>query len=213
MTTISNLGALPNLKSTAPLRQSKLWNQDVESVKPTQVLAFFKRMQMQGRETEARDNIDTLLFTINEYAARSDIDGCLISNMKLPTKTYSIDDLLETLTPMNDVRRSAVLFALSAKIKLTDVMSLRWKDVAKLDMDKTGKRILFSQPRHIKTDLVFWEYTEGRLSPLLSLVEHVELLAGLSWTWLEDVYDQVEPFNFNNDYWMMRRSFWKSFIN
>jgi len=156
MTTVSELGAMPNLPRNSPIRQSKLWNQDVTRVRPDQVITFVKRMELKGRGEEARSNIDLLLFTLNKYIARQDIGGSRIQNMKLYDSKPSVERLIELLEPINDMQRDAVLFSLTANMNFTDVIKLQWKDVLKMKLDTMSWRILKRNRKRDGRRRIFW---------------------------------------------------------
>ena len=63
MTSIAKMRDVAQLPEDAPLRQSKFWNQSVESVNPQQVMAFVKRMEIKGLGDRAKDDVVVLLET------------------------------------------------------------------------------------------------------------------------------------------------------
>jgi hypothetical protein len=174
MVALRELGLFNTLPADSPLRDSPLWDRDVESIHPEQLLAFVKRMEMLGQGEQAMASAEIILGTLHHCIGRGDIDGSPLAGMRPPKKRLTHAELRESLSPMSAARKDAVLFAADASLALDEVIALRWRRAYKLTLSERGRKILRDRPRHMFTDLVFWELIEGKTLPMISLKQHYE---------------------------------------
>lgn len=174
MVALRELGLFNTLPADSPLRDSALWDKDVEEIAPEQLLAFVKRMEMLGHGEQAMASAEIILGTLHYCINRGDIEDSPLAGMRPPKKRLTHAELRESLSPMSSARKDAVLFAADAGISLADVINLRWRRAYKLAMSARGRKILNDRPRHLFTDLVFWEMVGGKTMPMISLKQHYE---------------------------------------
>ena len=212
MTSIAKMRDVAQLPEDAPLRQSKFWNQSVESVNPQQVMAFVKRMETKGLGDRAKDDVVVLLDMIRKCVASGDITSAKLETFQLKSKTICIARIRQELSALTIDRRDAVLFAIASEMTLDEVALLRWQDVDFNILDTRARELVQYRPRHINTNLVFWEYVGKRLTSMLNLNDQFEKATNKT---MRDYAEALEPHHHamsDNDYWLLRRAFWKALL-
>lgn len=212
MSSVATLRDIAQLPEDAPLRQSKFWNKPAESITPEQIIAFVKRMEMRGQGDAARDNIQVLLDMIRKDIAGGQIDAAVLESFKLKEKTLSIEQMRRELNGLTHDRREAVIFAIASKLTLDEVTLLKWSDVSLTHLDTRARELVRYRPRHIQTNLVFWEYVNGKLVPLLGLSDQLAIVTDKTLYDFQSSLENVDNAMSDNDYWLMRRALWKALL-
>ena len=196
MTAMKNIGTLGSEAINTPLANSKLWERDVETISPEEIYAFIQRHKMIGNEGAARHSVDVLLSELKKSIAKREITGCKIDRLSAFDVRLSLSDISKLLHQMSRVKVLATLFALETDVDLKDITLLRWSQLNKMQLSERAKEVVTYLVRHIRTDLVFWEYDSGRISPLFSFEAYVESVTGYEWGGLQAAYDSRIDINF-----------------
>ena len=201
------LGNVAVLLGDQAIARSKLWNKDIESVSAPEIVAFIKLEDMAGRGEQARASIDVLLSEVRAAIGRGEIAGAPIERLRPSEYVMTMGDLYKILEGLPEgARRNSVRFALATDTPLERMVSMRWPEARRLvEIRPRAAEVLATVPRHLHTDLVFWEYVRGRLSPLMGLVAHFELASnGMAFDTLRDAYKTMIPISFEVDYAALR---------
>jgi hypothetical protein len=207
MTAVREIGQLAQMNASRLLAESRIWNKDVEGLTREELLSFIKRHELSGRGVEARESVELLLSELRACIACKEIDGAIVERYSLPEERMTLGELSEIVSLLSRAREGAVVFALAAGLTLDEVVGLRWKAALKIvRRSSAALRVLQVVPRHIRTDLVFWEYVSGkRLSPLFGLKAHFELVSnGRSFESLQRRFGDMLMIDFESDYAIMR---------
>lgn len=183
MTALHQIGSIESLLSNSPLSTSKLWWRDIASITGSELYAFVARMGYEGYGREARHNVEIALGEARHAAALGKIASISILNLKMPAPRVTLGEVRSLLARTSITRRKAILYALETGTPLREVVELRWNKAFKLELSEQARLVLLGMPRHIGTNLVFWEYSRtGRPLPLLGLVEEVSgMLRHVEW--------------------------------
>lgn len=205
MTAIREIGHLEQIAENTPLAQSKLWDREIETVRPAEVYAFIYRNKLQGKEAEARQSVDMMLSELRTAIARREVGGSFIERLSAFDTRMTRGDVRVLLSSMTRERALATLFTLEADVLPEQIATVRWSHVLKSDLSERAREVLSLMPRHIRTDLVFWEYDESRLSPLFALKPYIEQKAGMTWEWLQVSYASRIDIDFDLDFAALRK--------
>lgn len=201
MTALHQIGSVEALLSNSPLSTSKLWWRDIESITGTELHAFIARMGYEGYGREARQNVEIALGEARRAAERGEIDDVQILRYALPTPRVTTGEIRSILARMSLPRRKATIFAAELEISPREAIELRWGKALKMRLTEKARWVLLGQPRHIKSDLVFWEYSRvGSVFPLLGFTEELDALLGnTSWWDFVSLYRSAVPYDYDAD--------------
>ena len=181
------------------LSQSPLWDQDVETITPAQLIAFVAKLKMVNRGDEAESAIDIAIKQVAEVVKRGEIPsppmlGYSRPNFIVMTQT----ELRRGLAFMRPEQAYAVMFALETGLSSQEVARLKHIDLHDLRRERRLSEIanacLERMPRHIISPYVFWRAARhnGRTvtasTPIMDLDEAVFDAFGLVWGELEQGY-------------------------
>lgn len=192
MTTLHEVGGIGDWLADTPLAQSYLWNKTVEIITPTEMIAFLARFRGTDEYAKAHQAIDVALHEIRRATARGDLEGALVEKLSPPDPMFTIGDLRESLAPLTEPRRRAVLFALDTGLAPSQVEMMSWREASKLMLNPLADSILKYTPRHINLDVVFWEELMPNYpTPVLGVAESVQKHCGLEFDWLAYFYARM----------------------
>lgn len=202
MTTLHQIGSIEALLSNSPLSTSKLWWRSVDTISGTELHAFVARMGYEGYGREARHNVEIALGEVRRAVANGEIEPVPMLDFRLPGATLTLGDVRSLLARTTPVRRKAILFALEAGLTLKDVLELRWDKALKLDLTEQARWVLLGMPRHIKSNLVFWEYSRfGTPFPLLGLIEEFNgMTLRMDWEEFARQYQRAIPYDYDAEW-------------
>ena len=197
---VSELGNLKELVGGGPLAGSFLWRRDVESIHPAEVQCFLRLREARGCGDQARQNVEALLSELRTCVARGEVRGALIERLSAPS-AFTLRDFEEALAMMSPARQAAVRFAWLTDIDLMTAATIRWSEALVLVRGKPyARQLLDTQPRHIRTDRVFWEVIGRQATPLFSLPSHFEVVTGgVTWAAAMEMLRHVPRVDFHFD--------------
>jgi hypothetical protein len=208
---VSELGRFNKLLQDGPFSDDRLFQRPLELISDTEIQLFYARAGFAGMRSQAIETIDTLQSELLLAAMEGSIpQECLrIITHEAPRSPFSMDEFIDRLVKLSQVRRLAVLMALSTKSALERIISLEWKETAQLrQLPDLASEILKARRRlqHIKLPYVFWEQSSKHVSaPLIGLERQVSAaFDGDSWP--------VVQMHWDNMIWIDRRSEGKSFL-
>ncbi|NOV31219.1 hypothetical protein [Methylomonas sp. ZR1] len=84
-------------------------------------------------------------------------------------------ELLEALSKFNLPTQSAITLTVVTDIKPSEIIDLTWFKLKSKPINKKAIKLLSAMPRHIFSDLVFWETVNGGVEPLRSFENNLAL--------------------------------------
>lgn len=186
---LDELVDLGGLTADHPLRRARLWSKDITLIKPIEIEAFIKRMALVGHGPAARRCMSEALSSLRvcSNTHNTGAEPAIMGYRHRGGISLSEQELKDILSGMSRVRLEAVLFAAEQGLPLDDIPLLKWEHVKRMPLTDTASFILEKQPRHLHTDLVFWEYVGEKLSPLFSIRRQFEVLTDNKISWEEFV--------------------------
>lgn len=182
------------------IAKTKFWHKSTKDVQPLDLLIYHKTQRIEG--LNAQPDIDVLIGeTVKAMIMGRIKEAPYVAFMgELPVMT--IGDFTDALyfAELSTVRRKAMLFALVTGTKPEDVVALTWNKALRMKFTPLVSAILFSQPRHIRLNYVFWEEidTFGMAGPLFGLSQDFqEAFEGLTFKQVKALFDkapQVDAF-------------------
>jgi len=201
MVAFKDLGIFEDLPADSPLRQSRIWERPVESLTPTELIAFIRKMEGLGLGPEAKHTAEMALDTLRHCMTTGEVESSPLARFQVPEERKTYAELRAMLAPMSRMRQDAVMLAADAALSLDDVITLRWRRARLLKLSPHGRFILRTRPRHLFTDLVFWEYVEGRLTPAFSLRQHFDMATDyMEWKRFVRLYKNALDLNIEGDF-------------
>lgn len=200
MTKMKNLGNLSATACDTPLAKSKMWERDIETISPAEIYAFIHRHKLIDNEEAARQSVDMLLFELKTCIARRQVSGSKIERLSAFDIKITLSDIRKLLNGMTRIKSLATIFALETGVDLSKLALLRWSQLDDMNLSERAKEVISNVARHIRTDLVFWEYESGRLSPLFSFGAYVESKTNTPWTALQIMYKSRIDIDFDADF-------------
>lgn len=199
MTALHEVGNIESLLANSPLSTAKFWWRDVETLTGAELHAFIARMEYEGFGREARCNVEIALAEVRAAVKRGQVQQTPILKFTLPGMSMTLGEVRTLLSKLRLVRRRAVLYAVEVQMSLGEVMGLRWSKAFKQDPTEQARWILLGTPRHIRTDLVFWEYGKaGMAMPLLGLSkEYADLMPAVAWEAFVEMYANVILYDYD----------------
>ena len=87
-------------------------------------------------------------------------------------------DLNQSLLKFKRTTRLAILLTLTLEISPKEVEQLTWNEVKALSLSAPAIKILNLIPRHIHSNLVFWNVIGNSVEPLRYLSDNINLVKG-----------------------------------
>lgn len=171
--------------ANSALAQDDFWRLELKDMVPVQVDFMYFRAKQAGYFEEAKRMILLLQQAVmrKDTMAMIDRKDYVVLCHRVPDPIFTVDDLVDGLNLMTEVRQNAVLLALECKLDPEVVINMKWQDELQLPTTACVKMLLQSQAayRHVKLPYVFWEWSGGKASPLISLKADAEAAFGKSW--------------------------------
>lgn len=193
MTALKNIDGVSPVLGNTPIAQSPIWTQPVDRIHPAQLVAFRKKMAMNGQKAQADAAID---FALNQIARSYGLENTLLTGYIEPQDAVMTTSLLmRGFGQMQHPYPAAILFALHANLKPEEVVSLTWARARKMarrhDCDPLVVQILRSQPIHIRAQYVFWREIDFKPVPLFGLEQLLFDTFGMVWAEFERAYRRI----------------------
>jgi len=181
------------------LSQSPLWDQDVATITPSQLIAFVAKHKLACRADEAESSVDIALTQITEAVKRGEIPRPPMLDYRRPNFIVMTQtELRRGLAFMRPEQAYAIMFALETGLSSQEVARLKHIDLHSLRRERRlsdlANACLERMPRHIVSPYVFWRPIQknGRTvtasTPIMDLDEAVFDAFGLVWGELEQGY-------------------------
>lgn len=181
------------------LSRSPLWEQDVATITPAQMVAFVAKLKLDNSGDEAESALDIAVKLVEEAADRGQIPHPGMLAYKRPNFiVLTIGELRRGLAFVQPVQAYAIMFALETGLSSQEVASFTHRDLAVLRRERKlsdiAKACLARQPRNLASPYVFWRSLNiaGRATtspvPIMDLDEAVFDAFGLVWAELEQGY-------------------------
>jgi len=199
MPALHQIGSIETLLSNSPLSTSKLWWRDINTIAGPELHAFVARMGYEGYGHEAWSNVAVAQGEVRRAACRGEVGPVPMLEFRLPGVRMTTGEFRSLLAQVSVPRRKAILFALETGTDLKDVLSLRWPAALKINVTEQARWVLLGMPRHIRSDLVFWEYSRnGSPFPLVGLAEQLAgMTQNMTWSGLVDCYRRAIPYDYD----------------
>lgn len=192
MTALHEVGGIGDWLSDSPLAQSYLWDKSVDSITPTELVAFIAGFRGTDRYAKAHQAMDVALHEVRQAIARGDLQGANIETLSPPDPLFTMADLRESLAALSEPRRRAVLFALDTGLSPQQVEMMSWAEASKLKVGALAASILKYTPRHISLDAVFWEeLIPDYPTPVVGIEDSLVKFCGLEFDWLVYFYGRM----------------------
>jgi len=208
MTAIKELMA-----GNSAISNSRMWDKDVEKITPEEVSAYLKVMAMRGLGQEGLDSVEMLLSKIRPMLESGAIKNDKIAQYNLPTRKFNVSSLHDELSDFSIARRTAIIVCIMSDLTLSQVATLKRKDVRELNISTKALEVIMHFPASINTDYVFWEYSGKRVKHIFDLERQYKLISNRDVEYYRSNMKGEENEMSVEDYWLFRRAFWKSFIN
>lgn len=179
-------GVAPVLGGTQ-LAQSPLWNQPVDRIHPSQLMAFRTKLAMSGQKSQADAAIDYALRQVAQQVGNVSMLDYFEPNESFITT----DALVRGFEQMQRPMPAAILFGLEMQMLPDEVVTLTWDKAKKLKLTSYARHILKSQPIHIVAKYVFWQQRDEKVMPLFGMEQEVFDAFGKVWGELQHAYNRM----------------------
>ncbi len=174
------VGDIARLTVCDPLRDHLLWHKRVEDISDLELTFALKRMELAHGQPKARLALEAALSECTKAYLLGDLDPVPLLQYQLPRERLLLSELSDRLRGLGQTAARATLLALHESLDPASVADLKAADAAGFH-DPFSRKLLASQPRHIRFDYLFWEVVADRPRPLLNLQRRIEAEVGLSW--------------------------------
>lgn len=172
------------------LAGKKIWQREVGEVTERELMILHYRIQNALNKTKADAAIKFLVERINEVA-----EGSKLKSFRLPAERITSEEFNLALQHFTVAERRCILFALTSKRSLSYAINLKWGRLIQLvnarAISKYEHIIALSMPRHLMTDLVFWQQGESTALPLVGIIAKVSFTFNCSWEELQERFDNM----------------------
>ena len=194
MKSLKDISSFKRLANTA-LASSPLWNLPAKKIKPHQLAAFRKRLELE-RYPAADSLFANIMLSLDEARLSGELTDAPVLSYSEPIHTaLTSDDLIKGFALMTRPLPAAILFALEVGMSPEQVVTLTWKMVSKAfrygGLTPIARRILEAQPRHIRSQYVFWREHGNKPIPLFGLELEVFGCFGMVWAELQQGYTSL----------------------
>jgi hypothetical protein len=191
---LCNVGSVAARLAGSRLATSTLWRQPIDKIEPMQLHAFIVRASLEGHESQAVNEIQAAQIEVHKAVESGQIVRPRLLDYERPThKLLTVSELKNGLARMSRARAQAVLFGLETRQSIEAVVALKWTDLAGMPaLTQLAANTLKAQPRHLRTDYVFWEPAEGQKPmPVFGLERDVFDRFGCVWAELLTGYKHM----------------------
>ena len=187
------LNAFSDTLGKSTLATDSFWALPLSQMAPMQVEFFYHRAKFLDKFEEAKALITELQQVVMASSQALDKEDMMIFAHRVPDPIFTVDELVDGLGQMTEVRQNALLFALETKLTPAQVINLRWNDPVQLPQTECVQILLSGARahRHINLPYVFWEWSGSVAQPLLSLQEDAEMAFAKSWPGIVASYDDM----------------------
>lgn len=180
---LKEVGNIRDLLGNSPLAVSRLWERDVETIKPIEFTCFIRRMKERGYEAQAAKAVELAVNEIFKAIIQSDVKSVELIKIFSEPRNADFGMIKERLQELSLVRRKAFMFMLDTGMTAQEVIKLKWHEVKNRKFTETASTVLRSLPRHIKSDFVFWEYgSRASAMPILGFIEESRSILDDNWS-------------------------------
>ena len=155
---LKDVGNVHALLKDSPLAISRLWERNVETIKPIEFTCFIRRMKSRGYEVQASNAVELAVNEIFKAIIQDEIKSIELIKLFTEYRDPDFGKIKEKLVKLSLVRRKAFMFMLETGMTAQEVVKLSWTEVKKKTLTETASLVLRSLPRHITSNFVFWEY-------------------------------------------------------
>jgi hypothetical protein len=181
------------------LSTTALWDQDLATITPAQLVAFVAKFKYVGRADEAESALQIAMSAVELAANRGEIPRPPMLEYRRPDRiVMTRGELRRALAFMKPVQAYATVFALETGLSSQEVMRLKQSDLADLrrkrELSDVALACLERVPRNIVSPYVFWRpiKAKGRTitapMPIMDLDEAIFDAFGFVWAELEQAY-------------------------
>ena len=199
----SDLPGFDTLIEQSPLRGDVFWKYELHEMTPMRVNFFYYRAKALGETDSAKSLIrglqNALLQAKNQpFLQRADLT---LLTHKVPEELFTVDDFVDALNQMTDVRQNAILLALESGMDIDRIINLKWDEEVNLPSTACVRMVLGhqAQRRHVSLPYVFWEWAGDTALPLLSLMADAEFAFGKSWPAIICSYSEMSMYSARAD--------------
>lgn len=179
---LKEVGDVGRLLKDSPLAVSRLWERDVETIKPIEFTCFIRRMRERGYEAQASKAVEIAVNEIFKAVIQDDVKSVALIRIFTEHKQSDFGKIKEKLSKLSLVRRKAFMFMLETGLTAPEVIKLKWEQVKSKTLTETATTILKSLPRHYKSDFIFWEYgSKANAMPILGFIEDSRTILEDDW--------------------------------
>jgi hypothetical protein len=180
---LKDVGNIHALLKDSPLAISRLWDRDVETIKPIEFTCFIRRMKSRGYEVQASNAVELAVNEIFKAIIQSEIKSIELIKLFTEYRDADFGKIKEKLKKLSLVRRKAFMFMLETGSTPQEVVKLSWTEVKKRTLTETASLVLRSLPRHITSNFVFWEYgSKANAMPILGFIEESKYILEDDWS-------------------------------
>lgn len=181
----NDLPGFDNSLAVSDLATDEFWKYQLNEMTPLRVEFFYHRARFVDKFDEAKSlvrNLQAALLRTENQSFIKATDLVLLGH-RVPDPIFTIDDFVDGLNLMTEVRQNALLFALETGMDPDKVIGMRWNDQVNLPSTPCIRNILKTQAelRHLKLPYVFWEREGKTALPLVTLREDAEMAFCKSW--------------------------------
>lgn len=189
---LHSIGNIENNEKCQILRNFKIWEREVEQLSINQILASFQLVKMKHSDRVAFEAFEELSNeALNDYVLGK-IDHCEIVGFRPPKPKLTSEQVLEIINQFEPLQQRAIMFALYTDLSIRTVSKLTYNTISK-SRDRLNEPytegadyILQTQPRHLHTNFVFWEFNRAKIpTPFLNM--EGEFIARTKFSWGEFV--------------------------
>lgn len=184
-------GVAPVLGGTQ-LSQSPLWNQPVDRIHPSQLMAFRAKMALSNQKPQADAALDYLMRQVAQSLKEDEIDRVLMLDYTEPNDAViTSDELVRGFEQMQRPMPAAILLGLELQLRPEEIVTLTWNKAKKLKLTGYARHVLKSQPIHIATKYVFWQQRDDKVMPLFGMEQEVFDVFGKVWGEMQHAYNRM----------------------
>jgi len=168
--------------SSERIQSLKVWNKAVDTVTQLDYSVLAYQLMREHDRTKAQRAVDYFKDCIDR-AREIGMDAPLLRRPVLKEPVMVLSELEGWLKKMTIPRRRCFLYALASEQNLTEVMEMTWKEYAKQcrKVPEYCQNIVRMQPRHIHSDLVFYELHNNKPLALSGLEFESLMITGKPW--------------------------------
>jgi hypothetical protein len=190
---LKDVGNMCSIKGITPIKSTKMWEQDVTTITPTQLFTFKARMKLDNQSDIGDTVIEAVLSELQRACAQGQIEfveALRYSITKAPLLT--LGELRKGLSQLSEPTQMAIMFGLEAKMSAEDVSFLTWarlNDMQQRDeVSELAQTIAFSRQRNLHSPYVFWHVENKKAYPVTGLEMEVFNAFDMVWGELAEAF-------------------------